>query len=78
MTLAELRAQTTNPITGRPYTGEEVARACQVSTNTYFRWEWGNSVPGGRNMAKLETVLPGSTHALVCVDPGSTPIAATA
>ena len=67
MTLAELRGRTINPKTTKPYTGEEVARACGVSTNTYFRWEWGNSTPGGRNLTKLEMVLPGSTHTLVGV-----------
>lgn len=67
MTLAELRAKTINPATAKPYTGEEVARACKVSLNTYFRWEWGTSTPGGRNLTKLEQVLPGSTHTLVGV-----------
>jgi len=67
MTLAELRAKTINPATAKPYTGEEVARACEVSTNTYFRWEWGTSTPGGRNLIRLEQVLPGSTHTLVSV-----------
>jgi len=60
MKLTELRARTTNPATGRAYTGEQMARACNVTVNTYFRWEWGTSVPGGLNLLKLDEVLPGA------------------
>lgn len=66
-TLRELRERTTNPETGKPFTGEAVARAVGVTTNTYFRWEWGESVPTGTNLIRLETVLPGATHTLVSV-----------
>lgn len=68
MTLRELREKTTNPDTGRPYSGEEVARAVGVAVNTYFRWEWKQSVPSGGNLVRLEKVLPGATHTLVKVE----------
>ena len=66
-TLRERRERTTNPETGKAFTGEAVARAVGVSVNTYFRWEWGVSVPTGRNLALLEAILPGATHTLVGV-----------
>lgn len=68
MKLSELRDQTLNPDTGKSYTGAELAEKIGVSVNTYFRWEWGQSVPSGRNLVKLESLLPGSTHTLVNVE----------
>lgn len=65
--LRELRERTTNPETGKPFTGEEIARKLNVSTNTYFRWEWGQTIPSGHNLVALEAVMPGSTHTLVNV-----------
>ncbi|MBZ9712228.1 helix-turn-helix domain-containing protein [Deinococcus multiflagellatus] len=67
-TLRELRERTVNPETGKAFTGEEIARKLSVSTNTYFRWEWGQSVPNGINLMRLEKILPGSTHTLVDVE----------
>ena len=63
MKLTELRARTTNPATGCAYTGEQMARACNVTAATYFRWEWGTSVPNSLNLLKLDEVLPGARFA---------------
>lgn len=67
MKLSELRERTLNPDTGRSYTGAELAEKIGVSVNTYFRWEWGQTIPTGRNLVKLESFLPGATHTLVSV-----------
>lgn len=68
MKLSELRDRTINPDTGRTYTGSEVAAKIGVSVNTYFRWEWGQTIPSGRNLIELEKVLPGATHTFVNVE----------
>lgn len=75
-TLRELREGTVNPDSGKPFTGEEIARRLNVSTNTYFRWEWGQTMPSGHNLIALESVLPGSTHTLVRVRLPLTPLVA--
>ena len=67
-TLRELRERTTNPETGKPFAGEAVARAVGVTTSTYFRWEWGDSVPTGTNLTRLEKILSGDTITLVNVE----------
>ena len=66
-TLRELREATTDPETGKAFTGEAIARALGVSVNTYFRWEWNETMPSAMNLIKLERVLPGATHTLVSV-----------
>ncbi|MCD0157178.1 helix-turn-helix transcriptional regulator [Deinococcus sp. 6GRE01] len=45
--------------------GESVAQLVGVTKTTYYLWEWGKVMPGGENLAKLESVLPGSINALV-------------
>lgn len=57
-TLKELRKAT-------GMSGEAVAQLVGVTKTTYYLWEWGQVMPGGANLAKLETVLPGSINALV-------------
>lgn len=47
--------------------GEAVAQRVGVTKTTYYLWEWGQVMPGGINLTKLETVLPGAINALVSV-----------
>jgi DNA-binding XRE family transcriptional regulator len=49
--------------------GEAVAQRVGVTKTTYYSWEWGHVMPGGANLIKLESVLPGSINALVKVKP---------
>ena len=72
ITLKEVRERTIDPNTGKSFTGEAVARLLNVSTNTYFRWEWGQTIPTGTNLVALEQVLPGSTLTFVKVSPATT------
>lgn len=48
--------------------GEAVALRVGVTKTTYYAWEWGHVMPGGANLVKLESVLPGSISALVNVN----------
>ncbi|AFZ67124.1 helix-turn-helix domain-containing protein [Deinococcus peraridilitoris] len=64
MTLRELREAQVDD-RGKKLSGDRIAKKLGVNPATYFAWEWGNALPSGENLFKLEKILPGSMRVLM-------------